>query len=214
MKLQILILTQPSRKEFLAQLHAILAPQIVAQGLRDSDPVGLLVHTQEEGDLRPVGEKREELRQQATAEYISFVDDDDFVSPNYVAKILPLLDGVDQVCFQVKMWDNGHALPLSYNSIRYGKWWNDSNGFYRDISHAMPMRRELALQVAMSGGFGEDFRWAAGMRNKGIIKSEHVINEPLYYYLIREPKRDATDAREPWRLKILADLKAQTDQSL
>jgi hypothetical protein len=73
----------------------------------------------------------------------------------------------------------------------------------------MPMRRELALQVAMSGGFGEDFRWAAGIRNKGIIKTEHVVNEPLYYYLIREPKKDATDARDSFRLKLLAELSAK-----
>jgi len=50
------------------------------------------------------------------------------------------------------------------------------------------MRRELALQVPMSGWPGEDNRWADAIRELRIVKTEHYINQTLYYYLTRTHK--------------------------
>lgn len=207
---QILICTQPSRTEMLQQLFSILQPQLNALGLHRFGEVEVLIDNNTHDPSR-IGDDRESLRQKADAEYISFLDDDDLISPTFVSEILPLLDGVHQVGFPVKMFDDKQPILDAYLSLQHKNWHNDCNGFYRDLSHICPMRRELALAAPMAGGFGEDARWAADMRKLAIVKTEHYIQEPMYYYLIRSKKNDAKDARDPWRLEMIERLRAETE---
>lgn len=206
-----LIVTLPSRHEFLGQLLAILEPQVIALGVRKFDQVDIRISASDI-DL-PVGDRREALRQRATGEYICFLDDDDLVSPNYIARIMPLLDGVDQVGFEVEGWNDHTKMLPTYHSLKYGKWTNPVNGrmglegaYCRDISHLNPMRRELALRAPIAGGFGEDCRWANELRALDVVKTEHYIDEVMYYYLWRGGKNDARDAIDPWRLAFIERL--------
>ena len=134
------------------------------------------------------------------------MDDDDAVSPNYISSIVPLLDGVDYIGFEIAMYLNHERIKPAYHSLNTKEWTEDENGYYRDIGHVNPMRRELALQRPMTGGIGEDARWACEMR--GLVKTQHYIREPLYVYLWRQPKDDARDARDPRRLALLSSLRA------
>jgi hypothetical protein len=131
------------------------------------------------------------LRRASKAEYICFIDDDDAVPEDYVSTILPLLDGVDYVGFQVQCYIDGVPLSRTYHSLKYYGWSEDDKAFYRDISHINPMRRELALLEPMEGGNGEDQRWADRMRKRGVLKTEHVINRVMYNYLFRTKKNQA-----------------------
>ena len=210
MKFQILILTQRIRAEMLSQLLSILEPQISALGIRKFDQVDILICN--ERPEKELGAKREAMRQMAQGQYIAFLDDDDLVAPDYISSILPLLDGVDQIGFNLEMYSGHEKMAPVYHSLQYGKWTNPVNGrlgdvgsFCRDISHINPMRRELALQVPMEGGIGEDCRWAAAMRGK--VKTEHYINRSLYFYLWRPNKNDVLDARDPWRLQLIETLR-------
>lgn len=199
----------------LQQLLSLLEPQIAALGLRKFDHVDVFI--QECDGKSEVGDQRELMRKQSEGEYINFVDDDDLIAPNYVSSILPLLDGVDQVGFELEMYSGQQKMEPVYHSLIHGNWINPSNGrvgvgkaFCRDISHLNPMRRELALLEPMSGGIGEDCRWAAAMRGK--VKTEHYIDTgPMYYYLWRPNKRDAVDARDPFRLQMIERLKTGVD---
>jgi hypothetical protein len=199
-KLEILILTQPKRAKFLNQLMSILSPQL------DGKSVQIQICDDRDGNIGTLGDKREYMRRCATAEYICFVDDDDFVSPHYVERILPLLDGVDQIGFDLIYFEKGMPIKPAHHSLKYETWASDNTAFYRDISHLNPMRRELALEVPMSGTFGEDMRWSQAMRGK--VKTEHYIPEELYFYLFRQFKKDATDHVEPRRLKLLEILRS------
>lgn len=218
MRWQILIVTQPSRREMLSQLLSLLEPQLAALGLNKFDQVDVLIHETHPNVHVPfpnadIGDIREHVRKKSEGDYINFLDDDDLVAPNYVSSILPLLDGVDQVGFELEMYSGREKMAPVYHSLIHGNWTNPSNGrvgvgnaFCRDISHINPMRRELALQVPMSGGIGEDCRWAQAMRGK--VKTEHYIDTgPLYYYLWRPNKRDAVDARDPFRLQMIDRLR-------
>jgi hypothetical protein len=192
MKLQILILTQPSRRFFLEQLLAMLIPQ------------GADVCVQQLDERLSLGENRQALIESATADYICHFDDDDLPATDYVETILPLLDGIDYVGFKVRGYEDYVPMPMTYHSLGYDGWWNDSHGYYRDISHLNPMRRTLALQQKMSGGVGEDCRWAAAMRGK--VKTEHFVDRVLYHYLMRSRKDDAVDFNDPRRLALIAEL--------
>jgi hypothetical protein len=202
----LLILSQPSRIRFLWQLLEILKPQI------HNTPVEVKIR--QFNPAMSLGENREVMRREAKSDYISMLDDDDLITIDFVAKVLPLLDGVDQVSFDCQIYRNWTKLPVAHHSLKYGHWYQDANGFYRDISHiASVMRRDLALQAPMSGGIGEDWRWAMEIRNLGIVKTEHHLDEVLYHYIERHQKNDALDWKDARRLALIEHLRTASESS-
>lgn len=181
MKWSILILTMPERASLLERLMDVLRPQV--QKFPDVE-IFTLISTRS----RTVGEQRQEMLNRARGEYVCFVDDDDLVSPDYVATIRPLLDGVDYIGFPVHTFRDGKFYGAAYHSLKFGKWDSSKTYAERDISHLNPIRRELALQAQMEGGFGEDGRWASRLRQLQIVKTEHVVPEVMYFYHIRTHK--------------------------
>ena len=186
MKFDILILTMPTRVQFLSRLQGILTPQLVPD-VR----VTVRVHDPE----LSLGANRQKMREKSDAEYVTFIDDDDIVPPNYVARILPLLDR-DYVGFRVQAYEDNIPLPgPTYHSLLCGGWFektyaDGTKSWHRDISHINPIKRELALAVPMYGGFAEDSRWAGELRALGIVKTEHYIEDVMYHYLSRPFKKD------------------------
>jgi hypothetical protein len=177
----------PTRKEFLEKLYLRLAPQLYSE-----TRFTIKMHDPE----LSLGTNRQKMREKSNAEYVCFVDDDDLVSPDYVARILPLLDGIDYVGFRVQAYENGIPLPgPTYHSLLCGGWFDKTyadgtKSWHRDISHINPIKRELALAVPMYGGFAEDSRWAGDLRALGIVKTEHYIEDVMYHYLSRPNKTD------------------------
>jgi hypothetical protein len=191
----ILILTMPQRAALLGRLLEVLRPQIEAPKV---PKVELLIR--ESDPALPVGENREALRQQSRGQYISFIDDDDLVPPHFVERILPCLDGVDYVAFNLEQRMDGHFLCVEKRSLGYGRVGREEagrdgrDGRFRDISHLNPMRRELALRVPMTGWPCEDNRWADALRELHIVRTEHLLDETLYYYLTRSRKPEYASA--------------------
>lgn len=182
-KWELLILTQPGREEFLARVCAVLRPQ-----LEEFPDVKLTVRVHD--PVLDLGQNRQAMRDESVGAYSNFIDDDDLVPANYVASIYPLLDGVDYIGFALQMYSDGDKQKPTYHSLRYKEWNADQDGYYRDISHLNPIRRELALAVTMSGGFGEDARWSDGLRRLGIVKTEHYVQDVMYFYYWRSSKTD------------------------
>lgn len=182
-KWSILVLTQPSRRDFLHRLEAVLKPQ-----LEECPDVGVYIRNFESGlDL---GANRQIMIDSAAGIYVNFIDDDDLVPANYVSTIYPLLDGVDYIGFTLQMFSDGQKQKPTFHSLRYPEWNADDVGYYRDISHLNPIRRELAQLMKMSGGHGEDERWARGLRATGRVKTEHYVNDVMYMYYWRSNKTD------------------------
>lgn len=191
-KWSILILTQPSRTVLLDRLLFYLKPQTWAH----SQEVELCIKTFDR--TKSLGENRSEMVRSAKGEYVSFVDDDDMVPLNYVAKILPLLDGVDYIGFRLQCWWDGKELLPTFHSLRFARWYEDGTGYYRDLSHVNPIKRELALKVPFDGGHGEDHRWADQLRGLNVVRTEHYIDEVMYEYHFRSDKKDGV-AYESYR---------------
>jgi len=198
-KWSILCLTQPSRERFLARISAVLKPQL-------EEYSDVEFKTRLFDQRMDLGTNRQAMIEASSAEYISQVDDDDLVPASYVSTIYPLLDGVDYVGFRLQLYVDGEKQKPTYHSLQYKEWNADQDGFYRDISHLNPIRRELALQAKMSGGFGEDERWSTQLRNLGIVKTEHYIPEVMYFYFYRGSKTDHVQPVDQIRRTNLPDL--------
>lgn len=129
-----------------------------------------------------IGSKRQKLIEEAKGEYIVFVDDDDWIAPDYVDQILANT-GSDAIGFQIECTFDGKGKCLASASKRYKDWGENRDGFryVRSIYHKTPVRRELALKAGFKDmRFGEDYDYS--MRIMALIKSEACINKVMYYY--------------------------------
>lgn len=182
-KLSIMVLTQPSRHQYLKRILHTLNKQL--EGVKDVE-----VNVRMFDDNLTLGENRQVMRHEARGEYSCFVDDDDLVADDYVARILPLLDGVDYVGFRLQCYVDGTPQIPTFHSLTYKNWHQDDKGYYRDISHINPIKTVLALRATMEGGYGEDSRWSETLRSLNIINTQHYIADVMYHYYSRSVKDD------------------------
>jgi glycosyltransferase involved in cell wall biosynthesis len=130
---------------------------------------------------------RQQMVETAGTEYVSFVDDDDLVSPDYVQRIVTALEErPDYVGFQVQCYSDGRPTAVAYHSLEYRRWRNLPTRYERDISHINPVRRELALRADFSvarSGRAEDRAWAEQLRRARVLRTQAVIPRILYHYL-------------------------------
>jgi len=179
MKLSILIPTIHTRGDFLTRILGILRPQLTAD-------VELLINM--DTCARSIGEKRNSMLHSAEGEYVVFVDDDDRVSPNYVAKIMEgIAKGVDVVSIRGEVSKDGYPFGVFIDNP-YTRWQNikqPDNTFLclRGVQHLDAIKREIALQVRFEDRrFGEDSRWGGAVEATKLVQSWHLIDEPVYYY--------------------------------
>ena len=126
------------------------------------------------------GAKCQRLLESSTADYVCFIDDDDWIAPHYVQAIdLALWTEPDYVGFTVRYTEDGLLqVPVTHSLA----WENRPDGLVRDIVHFNPIRRELALQGSWDGGNGADRRWADQVRRTGLVTYETWGGNELYHY--------------------------------
>lgn len=139
----------------------------------------------------PLGELRQHLVTYVASDYVSFVDDDDEVPSYFVDEVVKALESrPDQVGWRMQCIRDGAMLKPTYHGLRYGSWWEDDAGYYRDVSHLNPVRRELALRCDFRKGEPpEDVAWVDQMR--GLVKSEVSVPDKIMYYY-RSSSADST----------------------
>ncbi len=174
MKLSILICTTTTRvSNYLPRIINILE----AQKGRDVEIIYL-------GDnkTRSVGKKRNDLISLAQGDYISFVDDDDTVSEDYIRCILGEIKfNPDVIVFRAFRHQDGAKDRVVRYSVNYQ---TDQNlpGEYRRIpNHLNVWKRSLIQDIKFKEiNYGEDSEWA--LRCKPLIKSQREISKILYNY--------------------------------
>lgn len=185
MKLSILIATLDSRKEQFDRLVSNLLPQcpddqVQVAFMRDRG--------QADGGLS-IGDKRQQLLEQAVGDFVVFIDDDDEIAPDYVESILPhLKDGVDCIGFEIDCYGyvpgRVDQCERAAVSSRYKEWANDVDGYryVRCPHHLVPVRREHALAAgfAITSKYGEDAGYSFRLRDLGLLRNEVFIPKVLY----------------------------------
>lgn len=172
MKWSICTISAPDRNNDLDRLCAILERQIRGYDIEH-------VILQERGTL---GDLRQRCITQATGEYVNFIDDDDLIAHNYVKTIYPLMDGVDYIGHRLQLYVNGHKQKPTFHTLKYHGWSEDENGYYRGVDMKNPILTRIARQVPFEGTYGEDARWAARIEREHRPKTEHYVDQPMYFY--------------------------------
>ena len=173
-KLSILICHLRDREKVFQRLLKNLASQW-------TDDIEILVS---ETDLA-VGEKRNQLLDAASGEYIAFVDDDDDVHKKYVKMIMKAIKTKpDCVGMQGVIHRHGMEGYLFKHSIKCKEWKEDDKKklYYRTPNHLNPVKRELAKKVRFVDkmNYGEDNEYAHRLRKS--LETEVFIEEPIYLY--------------------------------
>jgi hypothetical protein len=193
----ILIATIPHRHEKLCGLLAGLDRQImIAPPAYYLSDAGVLLYR--DNLTLSIGEKRQALLEASAAEYVSFIDDDDRVFPEFVHAVrTALAERPDYVGFAVAYTESGEFQYRAEHSLRYPGWHQWPEKAVRDISHLNPVRRELALLGQFAGRSSEDHAWAEQVRASGLVREESYIPQPMYDYRF-DPDDCHRTKRQPW----------------
>jgi len=182
-------------------VHGLLLSLLETQGVSRMSEVELLYLM--DNKRRSVGAKRNDLLDTARGEYVSFIDDDDEVAPNYVDMLYKAIARTrrgspvaDVICFpQRAIIGNTGVIHECTYSLKH--WAEIDPGKRRTLqttdrpnvlkwtgppAHTMVWRRMVALNGRFPDKqFGEDVEWVDAVCGK----AEHevqIVGEPLYIY--------------------------------
>jgi glycosyltransferase involved in cell wall biosynthesis len=188
--LSILICSLNKRFGMLGVLLRNLEHQIKQSNAEDL--VEVLVNA--DGGEKSTGRKRNELLKQAKGRMIVYHDDDDEPSDCYVSEILKALrSDPDAIGFCGTMSTNDRDIKKWFISkdLQY-RTCKDSQGneFYeRYNNHISPTRRTIAMQIGFPDLYQfEDFDYAKRLHESNLIKTEVIIQKPLYHYRFKTVK--------------------------
>lgn len=131
-----------------------------------------------------VGVKRTRLLEAASARYVCFVDDDDWVSDDYTVRVMYALEHrPDAVGFNLAYTVDGVAQKPAMHSRRNQFWHEDQDRYYRSINHLNPVRRVIAATVGLpfQDGFGEDHAYADRLAPH-LASEVFLAGDPVYEY--------------------------------
>jgi cellulose synthase/poly-beta-1,6-N-acetylglucosamine synthase-like glycosyltransferase len=203
-RLSLLVCTVKGRENYLERLKARLKPQLTPE-------VEILV-AKDNRELT-IGKKRNDLIHNASGEYIAFIDDDDWVSENYVKEILKATDSKpDVVGFNSIITFNGKT-PRRVEITMKHKNWSHKMGtidgtaqpvtYYRCPNHLTPVKKSIALKILFPEMNDQEDRFYS-LAIPSFAETEVYINDYLYFYDCRNPKRG-----EVGILELLEELKLE-----
>lgn len=154
----------------------------------DNDDFEILVDVDNGRDdehPRSTGMKRQNLLNNATAKYIIFIDDDDWIFPCYIEELLKAYES-NADCFAI----NGIITTNGGNQFK----WKLSKDFdnldivergekilLRTTNHITAVKRKLALIAGFPNkSNAEDKDYSTWLNPH--LKTEHVIEPPMYHY--------------------------------
>ena len=176
-KLSILTPAVPSRLGKLDELCRMVASQV------GDWPVEHLVFL--DNRRRTVGEKRDALLRVARGEYVAFLDDDDWISPDYVTSILSAVEsGPDVVTFLQEATVDDFTATVEFRLGNVNEPFNPiaSSVIKRNAWHVCAWRRTLAIQSRFpASNYGEDWAFAAPLCAIPGLKEIH-LPQVLHFY--------------------------------
>jgi glycosyltransferase involved in cell wall biosynthesis len=183
--LSILIPTLVSRKEMFNKLVTELNRQVSES---EADNLVQVVSLCDDRGMT-IGEKRNRLLAMSTGLYTCFIDDDDWISANYIKSILEALESRPDVVgivgeISMPVPKRGGVLRRRfYHTLKNRNYRRSDRGFERPPNHLNPMRRDVSSYFEfIEANMGEDTDWAMRICREQILKTEVFIPAILYYY--------------------------------
>lgn len=180
-KLSILILTLHDRIDMFSTLLEEFTTQI------NKYPGSCEILWEIDNGERSTGEKRNSLLDRATGEYLSFFDDDDWPSANYVSSILSAIKSKPDCCSLLgEMTTDGTNPEIFEHSLKYREWRTNTNStirYERNPNHLNAIKSTIAKQIKFQHiNYGEDRLWSASLQNSGLLQTESTIGHVIYHY--------------------------------
>lgn len=177
----ILIATLPERKLFFDNLESRIQKQI---GVRN-----IFILSNSTGREMSIGKKRQTMLEQCKLaggiDYISFVDDDDILSFDYISEIYSAIQsGPDVVGMRGYITFDGAKRANWIIRTKYD-WAENQDGFryVRYPNHLSPIKLEHALEAGFEDvSFAEDYKYSMRLKELGKLKNEVFIDKELYHY--------------------------------
>lgn len=175
MKLSLLIPTIVGREHYYDALIESLAEQVTD---------GVEIIRLKDNREMTIGEKRNKLLQSAKGDYVAFIDDDDRIGQNYIKHLLEGINkGVD-VCSLTGIITTNGLKPkkfIHYLGCPHYMEWEDV--YHRYPNHLNCIRADIAKRFTFpEKNHGEDTSFADQLKKSRLLKTEHTIDEVIYYY--------------------------------
>jgi glycosyltransferase involved in cell wall biosynthesis len=174
LKLSILI---PIKQTYLS-IYERLKDQLEKQIVDDVEVLELV-----NDGSKSIGYYRNELLNSALGKYVCFIDADDIIADDYISQVMEGINKNVDCCSLIGIITiDGNNPTLFEHSIKYEAY-QLTNKYERYPNHLNVIRRSIAIQFEFKDiSFGEDTDWATQIKNSGLIKTEHYINKPIYFY--------------------------------
>lgn len=131
-----------------------------------------------------IGEKRNSLLDRSQGKYCAFIDDDDKITENYFKVIEESELKYDCISFNGSLYMNGVYIKPFHHSLKYDKWIDDSEAYYRPPNHLNPMRTSIARQIRFPTlNYHEDRDFSKRLVDSGLIKTEYYHDKTQYLYM-------------------------------
>ena len=179
MDVSILICTIPARKQMFDSLFTRL------DKMRNG--VGILVEIlYDASEHTTIGMKRNALLSRAKGTYSCFVDDDDDVTDVYLSTFESAIrSGGNYDCVKLigHYFLNGKFIKPFIHSLKYDKWYEDNDGYYRCPNHLNLIRTSISTQIGyIDVNFQEDADFSKRLLESGLCKTEFAHDNVLYLY--------------------------------
>jgi hypothetical protein len=174
MKLSILTPSIPERIELTDRLRKKIERQI------GDLPIEHLILL--DNKKRSIGEKRQALLDSSIGEYFAFVDDDDDIASNYVAKIMQAIRGnPDVITFKQKAIYNGLQSEVIFKAEQHDQPFNPNGQTLRGPWHVCAWKKSAVIGCQFGFcNYGEDLIWAMQARRR--IQTTIHIDAVLHTY--------------------------------
>jgi len=135
-----------------------------------------------------VGVKRNSLLSRSNGTYSCFVDDDDKITDDYFKIIEESQLKYDCIRLNGILYQYDIKIKPFYHSLKYDKWSQDDNAFYRYPNHLNPMKTSIAKQISFTDkNHLEDRDFALKLFESKLIKTEYDHEKIQYLYMFTKP---------------------------
>jgi len=180
----ILTLDDEERKVLLNRLLSFLNMHMTDE---NRQKIEIIINV--DGGEKSVGQKRNEVLDRASGNYVCFIDDDDLVDEDYTNVIIKTIeenDDLDCIGFSGMYYVDGNQTMVFKHANKYGGHYKDGFGVqHRPVNHLNPVRTEYAKKIRFpEKDFGEDSDYCDRLLSSGLLKNEVVITDKIMYHYL------------------------------